>query len=286
MTRPTSKTLLLPSTASRIYLMLGTECNKLQYYKMFRRDSAVYSPSSLHQVSHLPILVRFFFSAVKQLQKLTHETYRIPNKRSLIRFLFHYVIRHVKMYKSISSAIYWVLPVVNVSNNFHSHCTTAGIVQQYGKNYPQMHSYLVNISLLKQTVNRLYEPPLVIFKISTLLTQCFYMLCIILTIKSNYFTKQLYFAGLFNRDGVSFVQDSNTVNTPAIKEQFCAPLATSVERFSCTVHKETQKFSIVSKRMSRDTNPDSVFKPIHTLPSLLLTIHFNIILPHMHQFSK
>jgi hypothetical protein len=235
MTRPTSKTLLLPNTASRLYLMIGTVCNKLQYCRLFCRNSAVYSLSSSHQVSHLSILVRFFFSAVKQLHKLTHETYRIPNTRSLIRiFLFCYVIRHVKRYRSISSAIYWVLPVVNLSNNFHSHCATAGVVQQYGKNYPQMQSFLVNISLLKQAVNKLYEPPSLVFKISTLLTQWFYKLCIILTIKRNYFTKQHYLAGLFNRDGVSFVQDRNTANTTPIKEQFSAPLATSVERFSYT----------------------------------------------------
>ena len=85
MTRPTSKTLLLPNTVSRIYLIPGTVCNKLQYCKLFRRNSAVYSLSSSHQVSHLPILIRFFFSAVKQLHKLTPETCRIPNKRPLIR---------------------------------------------------------------------------------------------------------------------------------------------------------------------------------------------------------
>jgi len=97
-----------------------------------------------------------------------------------------------------------------------------------------MHSFLANINLLKQAVNRLYEPPSLIFKFSILLTQCFYMLCKILTIKSNYCTEQHKLAGLFNRDGVSFVQDRNTVNTTPITEQFSAPLATSVERFSST----------------------------------------------------
>jgi len=101
------ETLLLPNTASRIYLMLGTVCNKLRHCKLLCRNSAVYSLPQSHQVSHLPILVRFFFSAVKQLHKLTKETYRIPNKRSLVRrLLFYYVIRHVKGYKSISSTIY------------------------------------------------------------------------------------------------------------------------------------------------------------------------------------
>jgi hypothetical protein len=96
------------------------------------------------------------------------------------------------------------------------------------------YSFLVNITLLKQAVNRLYEPPSLIYKISTWLSQCFYMLCIFLTNKSNYFTKQHYLAGLFNGDGVSFVQDRNTVNTPPIKKQSSAPLAISVERFSST----------------------------------------------------
>ena len=96
----------------------------LTHCKLLCHNSAVYSLPHSQQVSHLPILVRFFVSAVKQLHKLTNETYRIPNKRSLVRrLLFYYVIRHVKGYKSISSAIYWVLPVVNLSNNFHSHCT-------------------------------------------------------------------------------------------------------------------------------------------------------------------